>query len=81
MLRRSLLAVLFVVALTALADDSQAAGHSHRGGVANYLFGGYGPGPFGHGDFTYAGWTSRTVVRHGELVPSFTTGMPRRTGR
>lgn len=75
MLRRSLQAVLVVVALASAVEEADA-GHHHRGGVVDYLFGGYGPGPFGHGDFSYAGWTSRTVVRHGVLVPSFTTRAP-----
>ena len=81
MLRRSLQAVLFVVALASLVADVHAARQRHRGAVINYL-GGYGPGPFGHGDFVYdGGGTSATVMRHREQVPSYTTRIPYRTSR
>ncbi len=73
MLRRSLQAVFVVVGLASLVEGSRCdAAHHQRGGVVNYL-GGWGPGPFGHGDFSYAGYTSHTVQRHREAVPSFTT--------
>ena len=55
MLRRTLLAVLVVASLACLVQNAHAAGHSRRGRVMNYLFGGYGPGPFGNGNFSYAG--------------------------
>lgn len=80
MLRRSLLAVLFVAALASLVADGHAARQRQRGAVINYL-GGYGPGPFGHGDFVYDGGTSATVMRHREQVPSYTTRIPYRTSR
>jgi hypothetical protein len=55
MLRHSLKAALVVVALACLVPDGRAAGHSRPRPLANYLFGGFGPGPFGYGDFVYAG--------------------------
>jgi hypothetical protein len=73
MLQHALQAVLVVVALASVAEDAHGAHHHRRGGVVDYLFGGYGPGPFGYGDFSYAGSTSHTVMRHRVLVPSFTT--------
>jgi hypothetical protein len=78
MLRRSLQAVLVVVALASLVEDSHAAtAQHHAAAVVDYLFGGYGYGPLGHGDFSYVGYApSRTVYRHGEMVPSFTTRIP-----
>jgi hypothetical protein len=56
MLRRSLMAVLVVVALAGMAQQSKAACRGHRGGVVNCLFGGYGRGPFGNGYCAYAGY-------------------------
>jgi hypothetical protein len=55
MLRHSLKAALIVVALACLTQDGRASGHSRPKPVARYLFGGYGPGPFGYGDFVYVG--------------------------
>jgi hypothetical protein len=69
MLRHSLKVVLVVVALTCAIQDGHAGGRPRRKPVANYLFGGYGPGPFGYGDFVYAGYDTynyqaKTRVRH-----------------
>jgi hypothetical protein len=58
MVRRLLLAALVVASLACVVQDAQAAGACKgcRGkGVLNYLFGGYGPGPFGNGQVSYAG--------------------------
>jgi hypothetical protein len=57
MLRRSLAAALVVVALASVAQDVHASGHSRRGGCFSYFFGGYGPGTFGYGDVSYAGYS------------------------
>ncbi|HZZ81410.1 MAG TPA: hypothetical protein VFE62_23110, partial [Gemmataceae bacterium] len=58
MFRRLLMAVLIVVALASLSQDVQAASRCPpRCGVCDYLFGGYGHGPFGYGGgFVYAGY-------------------------
>ncbi len=55
MLRRSMMAVLVVAALACIARDAQAGNPCCRQKVLEYLFGGYGPGPFGKGEFSYAG--------------------------
>ncbi len=66
MSRRLMKATLIAVALACAAQDANAAcngscnSNQPRRSVADYLFGGYGPGPFGHGDVTYAGAYSRT---------------------
>lgn len=56
MLRHSLIAALVVVALAGTVKAGHPPRHCCRDKVVNYLFRGYGPGPFGHGDFWYAGW-------------------------
>lgn len=56
MVRRLLMATLVVVSLACMVQDAHASsGHCRRGRVVNYLFGGYGPGPFGKGYVEYAG--------------------------
>jgi hypothetical protein len=55
MVRRSLVAALVLVTLACMVQHSHAARHNRRGRVASYLFGGYGPGPFGKGHVNYAG--------------------------
>jgi len=69
MLRYSLKAALLVVALACLIQDSRAGGQPCRKPVAKHKFGGYGSGPFGYGDFVYAGYPTynyqvRTRQRH-----------------
>ncbi len=69
MLRHSLAAALVIVAFACLIQDAHASGHPRRRPVASYLIGGYGPGPFGKGDFVYNGYSTynyqaRTRVRH-----------------
>ncbi len=74
MFRHSWKAALLAVALSCLVQDAQASGRKSSGPyrrkpVAEYLVGGYGPGPFGKGDFVYAGYSSynyqaQTRVRH-----------------
>jgi hypothetical protein len=56
MLRHFLTAGLLVVALSCTAKGGQPSNHCCRGKVCSYLFGGYGPGPFGKGNFCYAGY-------------------------
>lgn len=56
MLRQLLRTALVVFAIAGLVQDAHGKGRCCRGGVAHYLFGGCGPGPFGHGYFPYAGW-------------------------
>ncbi|HVX10968.1 MAG TPA: hypothetical protein VHC22_07305 [Pirellulales bacterium] len=56
MLRHSLKAALVAVALTSLVQDAHASNHRRLRAVAKYLFGDFGPGPFGHGYFPYAGY-------------------------
>jgi hypothetical protein len=56
MLRRLMLAVLVVASLACMVQDAKAAGPCRpHGKVVSYLFGGYGPGPFGKGFVNYAG--------------------------
>ena len=55
MLRRLLMAMLVVASLVSMVQGTFAAGQPRRGKVVNYLFGGYGPGPFGKGQVSYAG--------------------------
>lgn len=70
MLRRILLAVLVVASLASIAQDAHAARQPRRGRVMNYLFGGYGPGPFGNGYFSYAGHPPiRNYTERGRLLP------------
>jgi hypothetical protein len=58
MLRRLIMATLVVVALASVCQQAQASCHCRRGGVVDYLFGGYGPGLFGYGGgYSYAGFT------------------------
>jgi hypothetical protein len=69
MLRHSLKAGLVVVVLACLIQDAHASGHPRRRAVVSDSFGGYGPGPFGHGDFMYNGYSTynyqaKTRVRH-----------------
>ena len=62
MLRRLLMAVLVVVSLACLVPDAKAGGHCCRRpnpcrvGCGSWLCGDYGPGPFGNGNFCYAGY-------------------------
>ena len=70
MLRRTLLALLVVASLTTLVQTADAAGPPRRGRILNYLFGGYGPGPFGTGYFSYAGHPPiRNYTEHGRRLP------------
>jgi hypothetical protein len=62
MLRHSLKAALVIVALSCLVQGTQASGRQASGGYHRRI-GGYGRGPFGHGDVYYNGWTSNTKVR------------------
>ncbi|HTU24025.1 MAG TPA: hypothetical protein VMF30_01430 [Pirellulales bacterium] len=55
MLRHSLKAALVIVALACLIQDAQATNHARRRAAVSYWLGGFGPGPFGHGNFVYAG--------------------------
>jgi hypothetical protein len=55
MFRRLLLATLVVASLVSMVQGTQAAGQPRRSRIITYLFGGYGPGPFGKGQVTYAG--------------------------
>lgn len=80
MLRRFLRAVTVVVFLVPTLETTRVLAAEHPRGIVGHWLGGYGPGPFGRGDFSYAGSTSHTVSRHRELVPSFTTRFPRRPG-
>ena len=57
MLRRLLIAALIVVSLACVIQKSHAACNGRRCGLIEFLFGGYGPGPFGKGEFSYAGYT------------------------
>jgi hypothetical protein len=60
MLRRLILATLVVVALASLAQESHAGcKRCCKKNVVCNLFGNYGPGPFGCGDFAYAGYYPR----------------------
>ena len=68
MLRHAVKAALVVVALSCLVQDAQASGRQASGNhrrkpAANSWVGGYGRGPFGHGEVYYNGWTSNTKVR------------------
>lgn len=82
MLRRSLLVVLMFVALASGVEAAhKTPPNCPKGSGGCCLFGGYGPGPFGYGDFTYAGTSSRTVFRHHVLVPSYTTRAAQRSLR
>jgi hypothetical protein len=56
MFRRLLMAALIVASLACMAKESHAATHCRKGAVVDYLFGGYGRGPFGHGYVAYAGY-------------------------
>ncbi len=69
MVRCFLKATLVVVAIGCLIQDVHAAGPPRRRSVIEYLFGGYGHGPFGKGDFIYNGqctdnFQAKTRVRH-----------------
>jgi hypothetical protein len=69
MLRRTLKAALVIAALACLIHDANALGHARGRGVVRHYLGGYGTGPFGYGDFVYAGyptynWQANTWHRH-----------------
>jgi hypothetical protein len=55
MVRRIWIVALIVLSLASFAHDAQAAYRWRRGAIVDYLFGGYCRGPFGYGDFPYAG--------------------------
>jgi hypothetical protein len=58
MLRRSLIAALVVVLLASSVQNANAAGRPscpRLARIMDYLFGGYGYGPFGRGYVSYAG--------------------------
>lgn len=55
MLRQSMKAVMIAVALAGMVKCGQHSNPCRRS-ICDYLFGGYGPGPFGHGEFGYAGY-------------------------
>ena len=64
-MRYSLMAVLVVVALGCLLQDAHAANpNRRRPTIVNYLFGGYGRGPFGYGEVFYNGSYSETRVNN-----------------
>ncbi len=60
MLRRLLMAMLVVVAVGSLVEDSQAScnrgKNCQKTSLREYFLGGCGPGPFGRGEFGYAGY-------------------------
>jgi len=61
MLRHSWKAALVVVALACMVNDAHSSSRCRpsstcRRSVADYLFGGWGPGPFGNGEVSYAGY-------------------------
>lgn len=56
MMRRFLVTALVVVSLAGMVETANATcPKCAKGKIINYLFGGYGPGPFGNGYVTYAG--------------------------
>jgi hypothetical protein len=59
MLRHLLMAAVVLVGMACMVQDAHATTHCCKGRVADYLFGGYGRGPFGHGYFPYAGYMPR----------------------
>jgi len=69
MLRHALKAMLVVAALGSLFPEAHASGHRRRNAAPGQGIGGYGPGPFGRGDFIYNGFPTtnfqaKTRVRH-----------------
>ena len=63
MMRHLLKAAIVVAAIACLIQDAQAGGHQRRRAGVSWI-GGWGPGPFGKGNFPYAnyypgGYTTR----------------------